>query len=37
MYFGSSGLRKLWLAKCLKIPVCEDPSKSNMVNGPKHC
>ena len=27
----------MWLDKCLKSPVLEDPSKSNMVNGPKHC
>ena len=25
--------KKEWL----KIPVLEDPSKSNMVKGPKHC
>ena len=24
------------LDKCLKSPVSEDPSKSNMVNGPKY-
>ena len=23
--------------KCLKRPVSEEPSTSNMVNGPKHC
>ena len=28
---------KRWLDKCLKITVLEDPSTSNMVNGPKHC
>ena len=28
---------KTWLDKCLTIPVSEDPLKSNMVNGPKHC
>ena len=27
----------MWLDKCLKSPVSEDPSTSNMVNGPKHC
>ena len=27
----------MWLDKCLKSPVSEDPSKSNMVNGPKYC
>ena len=25
---------KTWLDKCLKSPVSEDPSTSNMVNGP---
>ena len=28
---------KSWLDKCLKSPVSEDPSTSNMVNMPKHC
>ena len=28
---------KTWLHKCLKSPVGEDPSKSNMVNVPNHC
>ena len=27
----------MWLDKCLKTPVSEDFSTSNMVNGPKHC
>ena len=27
---------KTWLDKCLKSPVSEDPSTSNMVNVPKH-
>ena len=31
------GLRKTWLNKCLKIPFSEDLSKSNNINGPKHC
>ena len=26
----------MWLDQCLKSPVSEDPSKSNMVNGPKY-
>ena len=26
---------KTWLDKCLKSPVSEDPSTSNMVNGTK--
>ena len=29
-------LDKSWLDKSLKSPVSEDPSTSNMVNGPKH-
>ena len=37
MYFRNCGLKKPWLDKCLKSPVSEDPSKSNMVNGPKYC
>ena len=36
MYFGSYGLRKPRLDKCLKIPDPEDPSKCNMANGAKH-
>ena len=28
---------KTWLDKCLKSPVQEYHSTSNMVNGPKHC
>ena len=27
----------IWLEKCLKSQVWEDPLKSNMVNGPRHC
>ena len=26
----------MWLDKCRKSPVSEDPSTSNMENGPKH-
>ena len=37
MYFPNYGLRKTWLDQCLKSPVPEDPSKSNMVNAPKLC
>ena len=37
MYFLTYGLRKMWLDKCLTVPVSEDPSTSNIVNGPKHC
>ena len=27
----------MWLGKCLKSPVSDDPSTSNRVNEPKHC
>ena len=37
MYFRNYGLPKTWLDKCVKSPVSEDPSKSNMVNAPKLC
>ena len=37
MYFGNYGLPKTWLDQSLKSPVSDDPTKSNMVNGPKHC
>ena len=37
MYFRNFGLQNTWLDQCLKSPVSEDPSKSNMVNVPKHC
>ena len=37
MYFRNYGLGKSWLDKCSKSPVSEDPSKSSMVNAPKHC
>ena len=37
MYFGNYGLPKTWLDQCLKSPLSEDPTKSNMVNAPKHC
>ena len=37
MYFQNYGFRKRWLDKCVKSPVSEDPSTSNMVNEPKHC
>ena len=36
MYFQNYGLPKTWLDKCLKGPVSDDPTKSNMVNAPKH-
>ena len=37
MYFPYYRLRKKWLDQRLKSPVSEDPSKSNIVNAPKHC
>ena len=37
MYFRNYGLPKTWLNQCVKSPVSEVPSKSNMVNAPKHC
>ena len=37
MNFRNYGLPKTWLDQCLKSPVSEDPTKSNMVNAPKHC
>ena len=36
MYFRNYGLPKTWLDQCLKCTVSEDPTKSNMVNAPKH-
>ena len=36
MYFWIYGHRKTLLDKRLKRPVSENPSTSNMVNGPKH-
>ena len=37
MYFRNSELPKTWLDQCLKSPVSEELSKSNMVNVLKHC
>ena len=37
LYFPNYGLRKRGEINVLKIPVSEDPSRSNMVNVPKHC
>ena len=34
MYFRNYGLPKTWLDQCLKSPVSEYPTKSNMVNAP---
>ena len=37
MYFRNYGVQNTWLDQCLKSPVSKHPSKSNMVNAPKHC
>ena len=37
MYFRNYELRKIWSDNCLKRPVSQSPSTSNMLNGPKHC
>ena len=37
MYFRNYGLPKTWLDQCLKSPVSEDPTKSNMINVLKDC
>ena len=37
MYYRNYGHTKTWLDQCLKSPVSEDPTNSNMVNAPKHC
>ena len=37
MDFWIYRLRKTWLDKCLKSPVSEDSSTSNMVTESKHC
>ena len=37
MYFRNYGLPKTWLDQCLKSPVSDDPSKSNIVNPLKLC
>ena len=36
LYFRSYWLQNMWLDKCLKSPISEDSSTSNMVNRPKH-
>ena len=35
--FPKLGTSKTWSDKCLKSPVSEDLSKSNIVNVPNHC
>ena len=37
MYFWTYELSKTWLDKCLKSAAPEDPLRSNMVKGSKHC
>ena len=37
MYYGNYGLPKPSLDQCLKSPVSDYLSKSNMANAPKHC
>ena len=37
MYFKNYGLQITCIDKFLKSSTSEDPSTSNMVNGPKHC
>ena len=37
MYFRNYGFPKTWLDQCLKSPVSQDPTKSNMLKAPKHC
>ena len=36
MHFRKYKLRKTWLDNCLKSPLSEDHSTSNMLSGPKH-
>ena len=37
MYFQNSRVRKMWLDKCLKRPISDDPLTGNILNGPKQC
>ena len=37
MFFWTYGHQETWLDIWLKIPVAEDRSTSNMINGPKNC
>ena len=37
MYIRNYGLPKTWLDQCVKSPVSEHPSKSNMLSAQKHC
>ena len=36
MYFRIYELQKTWLDKCLRSPVSENPSRVNIVKGPKY-
>ena len=35
--FPENSLRKIWLHKCLKSRLSEDPYTENTANGSKHC
>ena len=37
MYFRNYGLGKIWLGNCVKSPISDSPSRSNKINGRKHC
>ena len=37
MYFPNYRLQKTLLDNCIKNAISEDPSRSSVVNGPKHC
>ena len=37
MYFRKYRPKKIWVDKCLKSRVSEDPYTENMANGSKHC
>ena len=37
VYFRNYGPGKTLLDECLRSPLSNDPSKTNMVNAPKHC
>ena len=37
MYFRNSGLQMMLFHECIKSPVAEYPSTSNMANGLKQC
>ena len=37
MYFWKYRLKKIWLDKCLKRRVSEDPWTDNTANGSTHC